>query len=73
MKIRSFSKSQDDNLFKNQYINYMIETPSKGWNVKRRSSDFEWLHSKLSEMYPGLPIPPIAKKTTMRYFNDNHL
>ena len=44
------------------YINYLITTNEINLNVKRRYSDFDWLHQTLLNLYPYLVIPPIPKK-----------
>ena len=70
--LKKYSKTSSGGIFKSQYVLYEIET-SEGWIVKRRFTDFLWLHRNLKKVYPGLPVPPIPTKTTMRSFNENHL
>lgn len=72
VKIRSYCKESEETLFGSTYVAYLLES-SNGWSVKRRFKDFEWLHSRLSQAYPGLPVPPIPKKTAIRSFQDSHL
>lgn len=71
MRIRSYSKESDESLFGSTYVVYLLETGA--WSVRRRFKDFEWLHSRLALMYPGLPVPPIPRKTALRSFEDRHL
>ena len=48
--------------FSKSYISYLITTAEPRLNVRRRYSDFEWLHQMLMNLYPYLLIPPIPKK-----------
>jgi hypothetical protein len=60
-------------LFSQTYAIYTIETPKQGWSVTRRYSDFVWLRETLEKLHPGLPIPPIANKSSYRKFTERHL
>lgn len=72
VSLKKFSKVSSGGIFKSQYVLYEIET-SENWAVKRRFTDFLWLHKNLKKAYPGLPIPPMPSKTTMRSFDEHHL
>ena len=50
------------NLFSKSYISYLITTLPLNWQVRRRFSDFEWLHQMLVNTYNYCFIPPIPKK-----------
>ena len=49
-------------LFSKSYVTYLITTMTFNWNVKRRFSDFEWLHQILANTYNYCLIPSIPKK-----------
>ena len=49
-------------MFSKSYVSYLITTEPLGFQVRKRYSDFEWLHSTLSALYPGSLVPPIASK-----------
>jgi len=51
--------------FSKSYITYLVSTTEPSLSVKRRYSDFEWLHQMLLNLYPYLLIPPIPKKNTI--------
>lgn len=44
---------QGGGFFSKSYITYLIEINPIGFSVRRRYSDFEWLVSMLSTMFPG--------------------
>ncbi|KAG5449969.1 Sorting nexin-30 [Clonorchis sinensis] len=52
------------------------EYPGGHFEVERRYSDFEWLHSRLTQLHPSLFIPPLPGKmltTALDRFSDNFL
>lgn len=59
--------------FTPDYLTYTIITKPVGYKVERRFNDFFWLRERLVQDYPGLFIPPIAKKTGGRSFEDSFL
>ena len=58
IKIKKYTKTHPDELFKTSYIQYEIET-SEGWKTSRRYNDFIWLREYLEKLYMGIPVPPI--------------
>lgn len=48
--------------FKKEYISYTINIKPMNWEVNRRYNDFNWLRTSLLQLFPGIIIPPIAKK-----------
>ena len=62
IKIDSFEKVKGNNVFSKSYATYLITTIPFGWKVRRRFSDFEWLHQILSQEYKYCLIPSIPKK-----------
>ena len=53
-----------------QYISYLIKT-DRGNSVRRRFSDFQWLHSRLRTEFPGAIVPFLphsrALKTSTKF------
>lgn len=37
---------------------YEVATQPMGWSVRRKFSDFQWLHRMLSLQFPGIYVPP---------------
>ena len=48
-------------LFSKSYVTYLVETKPLGFQVRRRFSDFIWLHDILKSLYINCVIPPIIK------------
>lgn len=59
----SFPKVTEGTIFSKSYITYLVETKPLGLQVRRRFSDFMWLHDILQSLYINCIIPPILKKT----------
>ena len=49
-------------LFFKSYVTYLIETQPLKLKVRRRFSDFLWLHDILKSLYINCIIPPLVKK-----------
>ena len=62
IKIDSFEKVKGNNIFSKSYATYLIITMPFNWKVRRRFSDFEWLHQILKQDYKYCLIPSIPKK-----------
>jgi hypothetical protein len=58
----SSPKATEGSLFSKSYVTYLIETKPLGLQVRRRFSDFVWLHDLLKVLYINCIIPPIIKK-----------
>lgn len=46
------------------------------WEVLRKIDDFEWLHSTLTRMYPGVAVPSLkipAKKSALKNNTNTYL
>jgi hypothetical protein len=41
--------------------------------VKRRYSEFEWLHERLSNLHPDVVLPPLPPKRTFGRFRDDFI
>ena len=61
IKIEKFEKIEGK-LFSKSYVTYLIVTSPLNWKVRRRFSDFEWLHQTLVNNYNYCLIPSIPKK-----------
>lgn len=55
-------KIVDPGMLKSKYVMYTIMTPSKGFSVERRYSDFVTLRQEMIKEYPGYVIPPLPVK-----------
>lgn len=66
----SLPKLIEGNLFSKSYMTYLIETKPLGLQVRRRFSDFTWLHDILKSQYINCIIPPIVKKSYIRAMTD---
>lgn len=66
----SLPKVTEGNLFSKSYVTYLIETKPLGLQVRRRFSDFIWLHDILQSQYINCIIPPIIKKSYIRALTD---
>ena len=53
-------------LFSKSYVTYLVKTTPFNFEVRRRFSDFEWLHNILMAQYINCIIPPIYKKTSLK-------
>ena len=62
IKIGSFEKVKGGNMFSKSYATYLISTMPFNWKVRRRFTDFEWLHQILCQEYKYCLIPSIPKK-----------
>ena len=62
IKIDSFEKVKGGNMFSKSYATYLITTMPFNWKVRRRYTDFEWLHQILCQDYKYCLIPSIPKK-----------
>ena len=61
IKVGDFEKVKG-NLFSKSYASYLVTTMPLNWKVRRRFSDFEWLHQILVNTYNYCLIPSIPKK-----------
>jgi hypothetical protein len=66
----SSPKVTEGSLFTKSYITYLVETKPLGLQVRRRFSDFTWLHDTLKLIYINCIIPPIIKKNYLTGIKD---
>lgn len=64
---------KDPGFFSKKFIEYDLITPSLGWSVKRRYSDFLWLRNILTITNPGSFIPPIPTKKVKGNFCEKYI
>ena len=53
-------------IFSKSYVTYLVKTKPFNFEVRRRFSDFEWLHNILMAQYVNCIIPPLFKKTSLK-------
>ena len=58
----SSPEKKEGGFFSKSYITYLVSTNEIYLNVRRRYTDFIWLHQTLLNLYPYIVIPPIPKK-----------
>ena len=63
-------KKTESGLFSKSYITYLVSTKPFKYEVRRRFSDFEWLHDILVNQYANCIIPPIYKKSYFMGYDD---
>ena len=66
-------KLQKSGFFSKKFIEYELTTPSLGWKVKRRYSDFVWLRDTLTSTNPGSYVPPLPSKKMMGNFEQQFI
>ena len=66
----SSPKVTEGSLFTKSFITYLVETKPLGLQVRRRFSDFTWLHDTLKIVYANCIIPPIIKKNYLTGIKD---
>ena len=57
----------EGNFFSKSYVSYLVETEPLGYQVRRRFSDFIWLHDILKSIYINVIVPPLFKKNNYLY------
>ena len=68
-----FPEKIDPGIFSKPYMSYTVQTNPGGYLVKKRYSDFEWLHNILSSRYINCIIPPLCKKNYNEQFNEDFI
>ena len=57
-----FPEKVEGKLFSKAYVTYLIITDPINLKVRRRYSDFDWLHQIIFNLFPNCVIPPIPPK-----------
>lgn len=68
-----FPEKVDVGIFSKPYISYGVVTIPSRSTVRKRYSDFEWLHQKLNDHFINCIIPPLCKKNYMEQFNEDFI
>ena len=68
-----FPEKIDPGIFSKPYMSYTVQANPGGYLVKKRYSDFEWLHNILSSRYINCIIPPLCKKNYNEQFNEDFI
>ena len=68
----SSPEKKEGGFFSKSYIAYLITIKQLNINVRRRYTDFVWLHQIIFDLYPYIIVPPIPKKNKIGgdRFND---
>ena len=70
--IVSSPEKKEGGFFSKSYIAYLVTIKQLNINVRRRYTDFVWLHQIIFDLYPYIIVPPIPKKNKIGgdRFND---
>ena len=68
-----FPEKVEAGIFSKPYVTYGVSVTPPGINARKRYSDFEWLHQKLSDHFINCIIPPLCKKNYMEQFNEDFI
>lgn len=68
----SSPEKKEGGFFSKAYVTYLITISQINIKVRRRYSDFVWLHQVIFDLYPYIVVPPIPKKNKLGgdRFND---
>ena len=60
----SSPEKKEGGFFSKSYITYLVTTNASNFNfqVRRRYSDFVWLHQMIFDLYSYIIVPPVPKK-----------
>jgi len=64
-----FPEKVEPGIFSKPYMSYTVQSNPLGLTVKKRYSDFEWLHNVLTGRYLNCIVPPLCKKNYIEQFN----
>ena len=68
-----FPEKIEPGIFSKPYMSYTVQSNPIGLTVKKRYSDFEWLHKVLTEHYINCIVPPLCKKNYIEQFNEGFI
>ena len=69
----AFPEKVEAGIFSKPYMTYGVSTIPLNLKVRKRYSDFEWLHQKMTEHFINCVIPPLCKKNYMEQFNEDFI
>ena len=58
----SSPEKKEGGFFSKSYMTYLITTTPLNLKVRRRYTDFVWLHQIIFDLYPYIIVPPVPKK-----------
>lgn len=58
----SSPEKKEGGFFTKSYVTYLITTNKLDLSVRRRYTDFDWLHQMVLQLYPYVVVPAIPKK-----------
>lgn len=66
-KVLSYTIIETSNIFQSRYVEYtiLITSSFKGWQINKRYTDFENLHTKLNKRLNKLPEMPVKKMVSL--------
>ena len=69
----AFPEKVEAGIFSKSYVSYGVSVNPTGVNIRKRYSDFEWLHQVLNDHFLNCIIPPLCKKNYMEQFNEDFI
>jgi hypothetical protein len=55
-------EKKEGGFFSKSYVTYLVIINQLNIQVRRRYSDFVWLHQVIFDLYPYMLVPPVPKK-----------
>ena len=68
-----FPEKVEPGIFSKPYMSYSIFANPTNLSIRKRYSDFEWLHKILTEHFVNCIVPPLCKKNYMEQFNEDFI
>ena len=68
-----FPEKVEPGIFSKPYMSYNIQANPIGLTVRKRYSDFDWLHNILTAHFINCIVPPLCKKNYMEQFNEDFI
>ena len=68
-----FPEKVEPGIFSKPYMSYSIYANPTNLTIRKRYSDFEWLHKILTEHFINCIVPPLCKKNYMEQFNEDFI
>ena len=68
-----FPEKVEPGIFSKPYMSYSIYANPTNLTIRKRYSDFEWLHKILTEHFINCVVPPLCKKNYMEQFNEDFI
>ena len=68
-----FPEKVEPGIFSKPYMSYSVQANPTGLTVRKRYSDFEWLHKILTGHFINCIVPPLCKKNYLEQFNEDFI